>query len=119
MAKRRRSTLDEGPRPNSEWVCETEIQVNGRNVNAGTELKIRGVRGRFRFVKKVTTPTTQWIDVWGGPKGAESMRSFRLEQIKTVHYKNQTVANLAVEYKQKLKDKKAELEVDGENTNEN
>lgn len=109
MAKRK-SQEPSGPRPNSAWICETEIQVNGRNVSFGTELKIRGVRGRFRFVKKVTTPTTEWIDVWGGPKGAESMRSFRLGQIKTVHYKNQTVANLAVEYKEKKIAKKAELE---------
>jgi hypothetical protein len=28
--------------------------------------------------------------------------------VKTVHYKNQTVGNLAVEYKQKLKAKKEE-----------
>lgn len=99
---RRRSQEPSGPRPNDTWVCETSIQVNGRNVSAGTELKIRGVRGRFRFVKKVTTLTTEWIDVWGGPKGAESMRSFRLDQIKTVHYKNQTVKNLAVEHKEKM-----------------
>ena len=93
---RRRSQEPSGPRPNDAWVCETEIQINGRNVTMGTELKIRGVRGRFRFVKKVTTPTAEWIDVWGGPKGAESMRSFRVGKIKTVHYKNQTVGNLAV-----------------------
>lgn len=105
---RRKSQEPSGPRPNDAWVCETAIQVNGRNVTFGTEVKIRGVRGRFRFIKKVTTPTTEWIDVWGGPKGAESMRSFRLEQIKTVHYKNQTVANLAVEYKEKKAAKKAE-----------
>ncbi len=106
---RRKSQEPSGPRPNDAWVCETAIQVNGRNVTLGTEVKIRGVRGRFRFVKKVTTPTTEWIDVWGGPKGAESMRSFRLEQIKTVHYKNQTVKNLAVEHKEKMIAKKAEI----------
>ena len=109
---RRKSQEPSGPRPNDAWVCETEIQINGRNVAMGTELKVRGVRGRFRFVKKVTTPTTEWIDVWGGPKGAESMRSFRVGQIKTVHYKNQTVSNLAKEYKNKkasVKNSAAEL----------
>ena len=100
---RRKHQEPTGPKPNDAWVCETEIQINGRNVSMGTELKIRGVRGRYRFVKKVTTTTTEWIDVWGGPKGAESMRSFRLNQIKTVHYKNQTVENLAKEYKDKKK----------------
>jgi hypothetical protein len=107
---KRKSQEPSGPRPNSAWICETEIQVNGRNVSFGTELKIRGVRGRFRFIKKVTTPTTEGLDVWGGPKGSECLRSFRLGQIKTVHYKNQTVANLAVEYKEKKIAKKAELE---------
>jgi hypothetical protein len=106
---RRRSAVSEGPKPNDEWVYRTEIQINGRNVNAGTELKIKGVRGRFRFVKMVTTAKAEWIDVWGGPKGSECMRSFYLDKVKTVHYKNQTVKNLAVEYKQKLKDKKQEL----------
>jgi hypothetical protein len=38
------------------------------------------------------------------------MRSFRLGQIKTVHYKNQTVGNLAVEYKEKKAAKKAETD---------
>jgi hypothetical protein len=51
----------------------------------------------------------EWVDVWGGPKGAENCRSFRPDRIKRVHYKNQTVENLAAEYKQKLKDKKDEL----------
>jgi hypothetical protein len=35
-----------------------------------------------------------------------------MDRIKRVHYKNQTTANLAVEYKQKMKDKKAELAED-------
>jgi hypothetical protein len=88
------------------WEIKTEIQINGRNVAPNTELKISGERGRFRFIKYVDTGTTQWVDVWGGTKGGETWRSFRLEQVKTVHYKNRTVQNLAVEYKQKQKDKK-------------
>ncbi len=86
------------------------MQINGRNVVKGTELKIKGARGRYRFIKHVKTETAEWIDVWGGPKGAENWRSYPLEAVKTVHAKNATVANLAKEYKQKLKDKKSELD---------
>jgi hypothetical protein len=95
---------------NKGWTIQTEIQINGRNVSEGTELKIRGVRGRFRFIKHVKTETAEWIDVWGGPKGSENWRSYPLDRVKTVHVKNTTVANLAKEYKQKLKDKKSELD---------
>lgn len=95
---------------NKGWTIQTEMQINGRNVVPGTELKIKGARGRYRFIKHVKTETTEWIDVWGGPKGAENWRSYTLDKVKTVHAKNSTVANLAKEYKQKLKDKKAELD---------
>jgi hypothetical protein len=60
-------------------------------------------------VKKVTTEATEWVDVWGGPKGAESLRSFRTNRIATVHKKNQTTENLALEYKEKMKKKKEEI----------
>lgn len=108
MARKKKSTT---PRLDDAWEIKTEIQINGRNVYPGTELKIAGERGRFRFIKFVTTDKgSSWIDVWGGPKGSENWRSFRLEQVKTVHYKNQTIKNLAQEYKQKLKDKREETE---------
>jgi len=103
---RRRSNVPQGPRPNDEWRYIDEMQINGRNVSKGTELKIKGERGRFRFVLFIVTPKAEWLDVWGGPKGSECLRSFRLSKVKTVHYKNQTVTNLAAEYKQKIKEKK-------------
>lgn len=82
------------------------MQINGRNVSPGTELKITGERGRFRFIKHVETPTTAWIDVFGGPKGAECLRSFHLDKVKTVHYKNTTDVHMAKVYKEKMKQKK-------------
>ena len=106
MARRRKINT---PRLDDDWVVTTNMRINGRNVSPGTELKIKGVRGRFRFIKHVLTPAgAEWIDVWGGPKGGETWRSFRPDMVKTVHYKNQTVGNLAVEYKQKQKAKKEE-----------
>jgi hypothetical protein len=111
---RKRENIPEAPKPNAHWSYSSEIQVNGRNVTAGTELKISGERGRFRFVHHVSTGEAEWIDVWGGPKGSESMRSFRMDRIKRVHYKNQTVGNLALEHKAKQVAKKAELDLEEE-----
>jgi hypothetical protein len=114
VGRRTKSQEPTGPRPNDSWVYSEEIQVNGRNVTHGTELKIAGQRGRFRFLRHIKTETTEWVDVWGGPKGAENWRSYSLDKIKRVHYKNRTVENLAVEYKQKMKDKKAETNADSQ-----
>jgi hypothetical protein len=76
------------------WEVSTEIQIHGRNVFPGTELKITGRRGRFRFIKHVKTDTAEWIDCWGGSKGAEQWSSFHPSKVKTVHVKVQTAANL-------------------------
>lgn len=109
MGRKRKASEPLIPRPNAEWEYTTEIQVHGRNINPGTELKIIGERGRFRFIRFVrNTAGAEWVDVWGGPKGAENWRSFKLDRIKRVHYKNQTIKNLAIEYKEKLINKKTE-----------
>ena len=110
MAKKRIVDAPIVPGPNAEWEYVTELQSNGRHVTPGTELKIQGERGRFRFVKLVRNGDLEWIDVWGGLKKSESMRSFRLDRVKRVHYKNQTVGNLAQEYKEKKALLKAEKE---------
>lgn len=111
MGRKRKASEPLVPRPNADWQYTTEIQVNGRNISPGTELKIVGERGRFRFIRLVNNGKgAEWIDVWGGPKGAEQWRSFRTDRIKRVHYKNQTIENLAAEHKAKVKAKKAELE---------
>jgi hypothetical protein len=70
------------------WDIEESIQINGRNVEAGTEISVKGERGRFRFLRKVTTPTASWIDCIGGRKGYETYRSFETSKIKTIHRKN-------------------------------
>lgn len=95
MPRRRRPTLP------ADWIETTEIQLNGRDVTPGTELSIRGERGRFRFLKHVSRPERgiEWIDVYGGPKGSEQLRAFRPERIKTVHRLNTTGKNLLAERK--------------------
>lgn len=77
----------------------TTIKINGREVTPGTELKIRGERGRFRFMKFVRNGEAEWIDLWGGPSGREQTRSFRVDRVATVHYKNKTDKNLLAERK--------------------
>jgi len=97
----RRKKSEKKDDPTKDWEVTQEIQINGRYVEPGTELKIRGERGRFRFIKHVLTSTAEWIDVWGGPKNAQQWRSFRTDKVQRVHYKNTTDRALAQEYKDK------------------
>lgn len=76
--------------PTAHWVFEAEILINGRHVVKDTELSIKGERGRFRFIQQVTNGETTWIDVVGGTKGSKQMRSFYLDKVRRVHYKNKT-----------------------------
>jgi hypothetical protein len=105
MGRRSKKAIPElAPGSIAEWKIATEMQINGRNVVPGTELKIEGARGRFRFVKHVVSGTgCEWIDVWGGPKGMPSFRSFGLERVKRVHYKNNSDEHHVKEYKAKKK----------------
>jgi hypothetical protein len=106
---RKRKAIESVPKPNDLWEIQTEMQINGRHVKPGTELKITGWTGRYRFVKHVKTEKGfEWVDVIGGPKGSEAFRSCSLEMIKRVHYKNQTYKNLALDYKDKKKALKEE-----------
>lgn len=78
------------PRP-EDWIVETEIRINNREVEPGTELTFRdhfGQRRRARFIEKVTTPTAQWITVreWGSlKKGPGPIRSITEDKVITVH----------------------------------
>lgn len=83
MSRRRKAPIPKPP----DWVESFEITANGRHVVPGTELKIRGERGRFRFLKHVSRPAlgVEWVDVWGGPRHHEQLRSFRPDRIRTVH----------------------------------
>lgn len=111
MARRKkREKLDD---PSREWETSYKMTINGRFVEPGTELKIRGARGRFRFIKHVKTTATEWVDVWGGPKHQEQWRSFHVDAVQRVHYKNTTTKALAAEYKAKIARKSEADEVDG------
>ena len=63
-----------------------ELTVNGRKIEPGTELTIHG-NGRVRFVCRVKNTVTgsEWIDVVDKNR---QVRSFHIDQVKRVHYKN-------------------------------
>ena len=88
MGRTRKKKINFLEEVHPDWTVSDEIQVHGRKVSRGTELSIISERGRFRFVKHVRTPTAEWIDVIGGMKGVSMYRSFRVDKIRTVHWKN-------------------------------
>ncbi len=94
MGRKKKEKIDNRALINPDWVTSDTIKVNGRIVEAGTELSIRGVRGRFKFIAHVKTSTTEWIDVVGGMAGYKHFRAFKPDQIKTVHYKKRLRENL-------------------------
>ncbi|CAB4128969.1 hypothetical protein UFOVP111_119 [uncultured Caudovirales phage] len=95
MARKRKITT---PCLNDTWVYSTEIEINGRKVVQGTELKIKGERGRFLFHHHVDTGEATWVDVFS-KTGAH--RFFYPERIQVVHVKNKTDTNLAKLHKAK------------------
>lgn len=77
-------------------VINDTFKFNGRTLTKGTEVSIRGQRGRFRFVGHVVNPNgNEWLDFIGGKKGCEAWRSFAADDIRTVHRINRTRANVA------------------------
>lgn len=77
------------------WTITTEISINGRIVSPGTELSIKGERGRFRFIQHVVNANgVEWIDVVGGKKNYDMFRSFKLDRVKTVHRIARTRKNI-------------------------
>jgi hypothetical protein len=82
--------------PSAGWIKLCHYRINRRTLRHGTEVSIRGERGRFRFIKAVQTPAgAVWLDFIGGPAKAEKWRSFRPDRVRRVHRINKTRANLA------------------------
>ena len=86
------------------WTRSKEFSWNGRRIEPGTELKISGVRGRWRFQHHTRTDDgREWVDVIGGVRGALQWRSFRPERIRTVH---RTRLTMTVEQARELVNRK-------------
>jgi hypothetical protein len=88
MRARRNTGLPQD-RLDAEWERSTSWTApTGRRVEVGTEVSIKGERGRFRFVEHVDTGDAEWLSVFG-PVGQEHrcVRSFRPERVKVVHTK--------------------------------
>ncbi|QFG09460.1 hypothetical protein I5H08_gp027 [Mycobacterium phage Yuna] len=83
-------------RPLAPVAPQPEVVVNGRKLDVGTEVSIRGERGRFRFKGAATTGAGRIVcDFIGGPAGHEQWRSFYPDRIRTVHRITRTRANAA------------------------
>lgn len=67
------------------------MKVNGRIIEPGTELSIRGESGRFIF----RWMTGDDLTCWGGRTGHEMYRSFPEGKIKRVHSKPKLRRNTA------------------------
>lgn len=104
MGRKKQTTKDGDP--SERWVISESIVVNGRRVDAGTELSVKDERGRFKFVRHVYNPDldVEWVDVVGGAKGARQHRSFRQDRIKRVHYKNRMTLTLKEKRQAKLEE---------------
>jgi hypothetical protein len=94
MGRRKKTTEPSNPTPNptAHWVISTETTVHGRKLVKGTEISIKGERGRFNFVRHVYNPKidSEWLDVVGGPSGYKTMRSFSIDRVRRVHNKVKT-----------------------------
>lgn len=64
--------------------------VNGRAVERGTEVTIKGLRGRY--VYQYMNPDGSGC-FYGGATGHEMFRDFHLDRVARVHYKNKTRFN--------------------------
>lgn len=90
IIKRRRPACEH--RYRDDWIITTEVKVNGRWLRPGTEFKVKGERGRMRFVRHVEYigGNVSWVDCFDKNK---QFRSFRKDRITRIHSKNQTREN--------------------------
>lgn len=81
-----RTTRTTRPTTPAHWAVAEVARVRGQVLTPGRELKIKGERGTFRFVRHVTNTRTgvEWLDVYGGPSGHECLRAFYAARVATV-----------------------------------
>lgn len=62
------------------------VSVKGHALEPGTEVSIRGKRGRFRYLRATTTTEGQVVlDFIGGTVGRETWHSFYPDRVSRVH----------------------------------
>jgi hypothetical protein len=72
---------------NVAWEVAYAAKINGRHVAPGTQLRIRGERGRWTFVRHVThrTREVEWVDV---RDASGALRSFYVARVARVHVRS-------------------------------
>lgn len=80
-----RNTLTRATVP-ADWSVAEVARVRGQVLTPGRELRIRGERGTFRFVRHVRNTRTgaEWLDVYGGAPGHECLRAFYVGRVASV-----------------------------------
>lgn len=78
--------------PSATWTRADSCKVHGRILTAGSEVSIRGERGRHRFLEAVTTDKGKHWLWFMGPYG---FRAFYPDRVRTVHRIAKTRENLA------------------------
>lgn len=73
-------------------TTEPPLKVNGRIVEAGTEISVHGETGRFTV--RYLYPGDGSVACYGGRPGHEMWRAFTLTRIRTVHSKPKIRANV-------------------------
>lgn len=67
------------------WTISLTATLAGKLVEAGTEVHVPW-EGRFRFLRHVTNAAgAEWVDLFGGKAGHETIRSFRPDRISKVY----------------------------------
>lgn len=79
MHKKKQSNSSALP---AHWRVADTVKVNGRFLTPGTEVRIAGERGRFRFERFVESERTTWIDV---RTHDGRFRAFDPARVRTVH----------------------------------
>lgn len=74
-----------------------EFEVNGRVLTKGTEVSIRGVRGRMRFqyARNLDSGKVELTFVQESAN-RKQFRSFYPERVRTVHRINKTISNIQI-----------------------
>ena len=64
------------------WTITDSANVRGRWMRPGTEFSVTGKRGRFRFIRHVSTATSEWVDGFGAD---QQWHSIHVSRIRVIH----------------------------------
>lgn len=87
------------PRPGYTFTYRWQ-SLSGQWIDRGQEIRINDERGRFRFLRHVAGPKSEWIECWDSDR---RFRAFRPDRVKRVHRKAVTMESAISKAKETLK----------------